>query len=110
MIAFVGSRSTNVLVVSVEALIGSLNEAVTTVARLTPVAPLAGVTLVMVGGVVSGTAVVNDQTKLLARALPAVSFTPELPPVIVAGYEIGRASCRERVEISGVAVSLKKKK
>src|SRR2546429_5477483 len=28
----------------------------------------------------------------------------------VAGYEIGRASCRERGEISGVAVSLKKKK
>src|SRR5256885_16562084 len=26
------------------------------------------------------------------------------------GYEIGRAACRERGEISGVAVSLKKKK
>jgi hypothetical protein len=28
---------------------------------------------------------------------------------VVGGSEIGRASCRERGEISGVAVSLKKK-
>ena len=42
------------LVVIVDAFIGSLNVAVTVDAVLTLVAPLAGVTLVTVGGVVSG--------------------------------------------------------
>ena len=51
-------RRTNVLVVIVDAFIASLNVAVTVVDVLTPVAPLAGVTLVTVGGVVSGPPVV----------------------------------------------------
>ena len=42
-----------VLLLTVDAVIDSLNVAVTVVAVLTPVAPLAGVTLVTVGGVVS---------------------------------------------------------
>ena len=36
--------------------------------------------------------VVNDQTKLLASALPARSFTPLAPPVIVAVYVVDAAS------------------
>src|SRR2546426_10089181 len=37
-------------------------------------------------------------------------YLVECMEVGAGGYEIGRASCRERVEISVVAVSLKKKK
>ena len=66
--------------------IASLNVAVTAVVVATPVAPLVGDTLVTVGGVVSGVAVVKDQLKLLASALPAVSFTrgSVAPPFTVA--------------------------
>ena len=54
-----GSRKTNVVVVMVDAFIGSLNVAVTGDTVVTPVAPLAGVTLVTVGGVVSGAPVLK---------------------------------------------------
>ena len=51
--ALAGLRRTKVLAVSVATSIGSLKAASPRVAALTPVAPLAGVTLVTVGGVVS---------------------------------------------------------
>src|SRR5689334_8531084 len=57
--AFDASRNSNVPVPIVVAFIDSLNVAVTTVATLTPVAPLAGDVVVTVGGVVSGPAGVN---------------------------------------------------
>src|SRR3989475_9809642 len=50
------------------------------------------------------------------RVIPATMVKTDEPPVGVPVFsprtanEIGRASCRERVEISGVAGSLKKKK
>ena len=83
IVAFAGFFSTNVVVVSVVALIASLNVAVTLVVIATPVAPLAGETTVTVGGVVSAD-VVNDQTKLLTSALPAASLTPPAPLITVA--------------------------
>ena len=81
--AFAGFLRTNVPVVIVDAFIGSLNVAVTVVFNPTPDAPLAGVLAVIVGAVVSPT-VVNDHAESAARALPAESFTPLEPPVIVA--------------------------
>src|SRR2546427_6696667 len=46
------------------------------------------------------------------RGLVRVRIVPEMGRLtaVVAPLEIGRAACRERGEISGVAVSLKKKK
>jgi hypothetical protein len=38
-------------------------------------------------------AVVNDQVKFAAMAFPARSFTPLLPPVTTAVYEVEVASC-----------------
>src|SRR3712207_9554570 len=38
------------------------------------------------------------------------TYTDEAPALATHSFQIGRASCRERVEISVVAVSLKKKK
>ena len=61
---------------------------------------MAGVTLVTVGAVVSGTAVVNDQTTLLASALPARSFTPLAPPVSVAVYVVDMASAPDGVSVA----------
>ena len=87
------------LAVSVAALIGSLKVAVTAVVALTPVAARAGVMLVTVGGAVSTTTVVNDHTRLLASALPTTSFTPELPPVIVAVYVVDPASAADGVSV-----------
>src|SRR2546425_1194310 len=77
------ARRRKVAVVIVAAFIALLNEAVTVVLSGTPVAPGAGACTVTVGA----TLVVKLQRE----------------------SEIGRASCRERVEISVVAVSLKKK-
>src|SRR5260370_37109672 len=85
------------MLVSVEFVIASEKVADSEELSARPVAPLAGDVVDTVGGVVSGAAaVVNCQGKLAASALPAASF------------EIGRASCRERVEISVVAGSFKK--
>ena len=75
-------RNWNVVVVIVEAFIASLSVAVTVVDVGTFVAPLAGDTAVIVGGVVS--IVVNDQTLFAASALPAPSLTPLAPPEMVA--------------------------
>jgi hypothetical protein len=72
-----------VLVVIVEASIAWLKVAVTVVVVATPVAPLVGVDEVTVGGG-AAVAVVNDQVKSLARAVPLVSFTPVAPPFTVA--------------------------
>ena len=47
---------------------------------------------------------------LLGHLIGTVSRADGTIPVKDAAIEIGRASCRERVEISVVAVSLKKKK
>ena len=44
----------------------------------TPVAPVAGDVDDTTGGVVSSTAVVNDQTRLAAIALPALSFAADV--------------------------------
>jgi hypothetical protein len=60
-----------------------LNVAVTGVAVATPVAPLAGVTELTVGGVAVA-AVVKDQEKAAAIGVPDVSFTPAVPPPTVA--------------------------
>ena len=55
----------------------SLNTAVGSMLRATPVAELAGTVELTVGAVVSGAApVVNDQTLALAKALSAKSVTP----------------------------------
>ena len=54
----------------------SLNVAVIEVVTATPVAPLVGVVLTTVGGVVSvAAAVVNDHVLSAVIALPAKSFT-----------------------------------
>ena len=47
-------------------------------------APLVGAVSVTVGGVVSNMLVVKFQLRLAANGLPARSFTPLAPPVIVA--------------------------
>src|SRR6266850_6051695 len=96
--ALAASRRTNVLLVSVAAAIGSLKVAVSAGPVLTPVAPRAGVTLVIVGAVVS--AVVKDHASLLASALPATSFTPALPPETVAVYVVDEASAEEGVRMA----------
>ena len=67
---------------------GSLKRTVTFVLRLTPVEPSFGVTVVIVGGVVScdGAVVVNVHVTFAASALPATSFTrgSVAPPSTVA--------------------------
>ncbi len=56
---------------------GSLNVAVTGEVTAIPVAPLARLVPVTVGGVVSvGAQVVNDHTLSATIAFPAMSFTP----------------------------------
>src|SRR6266478_8930734 len=52
----------------------------------------------------------SDLELALEPVLGALVLARLLPQVRVAPVQIGRASCRERVEISVVAVSLKKKK
>ena len=71
------------LVLMVAGFVASLNTTLTEVVVATPVAPAAGMTDVTVGGVVS-TAVVNDQMKSEASALPLKSLTPFAPPFTVA--------------------------
>ena len=61
--ALEGSRSTKVLVLSVDALIASLNVAVTDVAVLTPVMPLPGATPITVGGSVSDAGMKTTSTQ-----------------------------------------------
>ena len=70
----------------------SLNVAVIEVVTATPVAPPVGVVLVTVGRVVSGAIVVNGQTLSEVLALPARSFMPVEPPLIVAVYDVEDAS------------------
>src|SRR5437762_559695 len=86
-------RSSNVLPLIVAGSIASLNVAVTTAARLTPVAPLPGDVAVTVGGVPSAP-VVNDHEALAASALPATSLTRGSvpPPLTVAVYVVEIAS------------------
>jgi hypothetical protein len=81
--------------------IASLNVAVTVVAALTFVAPLAGVTAVTVGGVAS---TVNDHVRLAANALPARSFTrgSVAPPFTVAVYFVAALS-----GLLGVSVAIR---
>src|SRR2546425_3622757 len=72
------------VVLIVEAVIASLNVAVTFVPTATPVAPLAGAVPVTVGGVVSAAAaVVKVQVLSRTSALPARSFTPGPSPLTV---------------------------
>ena len=73
-------------VLMVVASIASVNVAVTVVVMLTPVAPLPGAVVVTVGGVVSGTTVVNDHVEFAASAFPAKSLTrgSVVPPFTVA--------------------------
>ena len=78
------SLSWNVVVVTVDAFTASLKLAIIFAPVLTPVAPFAGETDVTIGGVLSTTAVVKLQLKLLANAFPARSFIPDAPPIIVA--------------------------
>ena len=60
----------------------SLNVAVGATFSGWPVAPLAGVVLATVGGVVSAAAaVVNVQVTSAARTLPATSLIPPVPPL-----------------------------
>src|SRR5687767_1286345 len=80
--------------------ISSLNTAVMVVLALTPLAPLAGVTDVTVGGVASTNRVVNVQLNVLASALPAASFTPDAPPMILAVYNALPASAAEGVKVT----------
>ena len=64
-------------VVTVALCTASLNVAVIEEATGKPVAALAGLVLVTVGGVVSDApAVVNDQILAVVMALPAISLTP----------------------------------
>src|SRR2546426_2745420 len=70
------------VVLIVEAVIASLNVAVTFVPTATPVAPLAGAVPVTVGGGVSaGAAVGKVQVLSRASALPAKSFPPRPSPL-----------------------------
>ena len=67
--------------------IASENVAVGATEVATPVAPVAGVVAVTVGGVVSGgvpAAVVKVQVTFAASRLPATSLTPPVPPLTVA--------------------------
>ena len=60
--ALEGSRNSKFAALMVVASMASLNVAVTAVVRLTPVAALAGATVVTVGGVVSATTAVENTT------------------------------------------------
>ena len=97
-------RNCTVLVVIVLAVIASLNVAVTFVLVETLVAPLAGLTLLTVGGVVS--IVVKDQVKFVANALPAASFTPLAPPTTVAVYVVLLASALLGVSVATCVLAL----
>jgi len=77
-------RSTKLEPMTLAGAIVSLKIAVTLVPWLTAPAPFAGVTVETVGGVVSGTTVVNDQVKSAARAFPDVSLIPPEPERSVA--------------------------
>src|SRR2546425_13367420 len=86
------------VVLIVEAVIASLNVAVTFVPTATPVAPLAGAVPVTVGGVGSGAAAAGTVQGLSrARASPAGAFPPGPSPFTVA---------REVGEAAGLAVGL----
>ena len=70
------SQSLKLPVLTVDASMGSLKVTITLAPVETPVTPLAGATDNTVGGVVSApAAVVNDEKKLAAMALPAASST-----------------------------------
>jgi hypothetical protein len=92
------SRREKVVPFTLAAEIGSPKVALTLVPRLTFVAPLAGVTLATVGGVVSTARVVNDQLKFDASAFPAASLIPLAPERSVAVYEVD--DCRFALGVS----------
>ena len=73
----------------------SLNVAFTLLVTATLAAPVPGVVVVIVGRVVSGTAVVNDQL-VLAIVFPAVS----LAPLTVAVYVVLPASAADGVKVA----------
>ena len=89
----------NVVPVTVETFTASLKFAVIFPVIPTPVAPLRGDTEVTVGGVLSTVAVVKLHIKLFARAFPARSFTPELPPTIVAVYTVDPLRTEDGVKV-----------
>ena len=92
----------NVVFVNVELFIGSENVAVGATLSATPVAPLAGVIAITVGGVVSGAAnVVKVQLTLAANALFARSRTPV---VIVARYCVLFSRLPEGVNVAVLAL------
>ena len=97
-------RSWNVVLLIVDAFIASLKIAETVVLISAPVAPLAGVTDVIVGGIIS--AVVNFHVKLLPKGFPATSFTPEEPPVIVAVYKVELANAADGVRVAVLVAAL----
>src|SRR2546422_3900702 len=75
--------------------------------------------VVVSGGHINGNIVASEKVQLLSAGVVTGTIKTPLLSIEegvhlygmcdVAGREIGRASCRERVEISVVAVSLKKK-
>src|SRR5689334_12449144 len=77
-------RSRIVLSLTVAGSRGSLKVARMVVPMLAAVALTAGLMATMIGAFVSGTPVVNDQTKSLAKRFPALSATPVVPPLTVA--------------------------
>src|SRR5688572_839121 len=92
-----------------DALMASLKVAVRFAAKATPLAPSIGDVAVTMGGVVSGggeaAAVVNVQVVSAASGLPAVSVTPEAPPLIVATYvvEVPRSAFGSSVAVRDAA-------
>ena len=86
------SRRAKLVPVTLATEMGSLKVALTLVPRLTFPPPLAGVTAVTAGGVVSAGIVVNDHVKSEASAFPAVSLIPAEPPTSVAVYVV--PACR----------------
>lgn len=96
-----GPVNVKVAVLMVAGFIARLKVAVTTVLGQIPVIPFRGVTEITVGGAHSALLVVNVHTKLLASALPNVSFAPV---VIVAVYKVVNARALGGVKVAVVPV------
>lgn len=90
-----GPVKVKVVVLMVDGFIARLKVAVTTVLGHMPVETFGGVSEITVGGAHSALPVVKLHTKLLAKALPNVSFAPV---VIVAVYKVVNASAFDGVK------------
>ncbi len=80
--------SVTVDVVNVEGFIASEKVAVVFAVTATPIAPLAGLTVVTLGGVTSSAAVMKLHTLSVANGFPATSVAPLAPPLTVAVYVV----------------------